>query len=77
MTERFWTRLFFAAFAPVTGDPSSSIVGLIDVSDRVRAQDMLAKVQAEMAHAARRVGPRRVDRVNRPRSQSAPDRHSK
>ena len=45
--------LFFAAFAPVTGDPSSSIVGLIDVSDRVRAQDMLAKVQAEMAHAAR------------------------
>ena len=45
--------LFFAAFAPVTGDPSSSIVGLIDVSDRARAQEMLAKVQAEMAHAAR------------------------
>ncbi len=45
--------LFFAAFSPVTGDPSTSLVGLIDVSDRVKAQEMLAKVQAEIAHAAR------------------------
>ncbi len=45
--------LFFAAFAPITGDEATSLVGLIDVSDRVKAQDMLAKAQAEMAHAAR------------------------
>jgi PAS domain S-box-containing protein len=45
--------LFFAAFAPVTGKQHSSIVGLIDVSDRVKAQEMLAQVQAEIAHAAR------------------------
>ncbi|HEY0146851.1 MAG TPA: ATP-binding protein [Methylovirgula sp.] len=45
--------LFFAAFAPVTGAESVSLVGLIDVTDRVKAQEMLAHVQAEMAHAAR------------------------
>ena len=45
--------LFFAAFAPITGDEATSLVGLIDVSDRVKAQGMLAKAQAEMAHAAR------------------------
>ena len=45
--------LFFAAFAPVTGDEATSLVGLIDVSDRAKAQEMLAKAQAEMAHAAR------------------------
>lgn len=45
--------LFFAAFAPVTGRQDSSIVGLIDVSDRVKAQETLAQVQAEIAHAAR------------------------
>jgi PAS domain S-box-containing protein len=45
--------LFFAAFAPITGDEATSLVGLIDVSDRVKAQDMLTKAQAEMAHAAR------------------------
>jgi PAS domain S-box-containing protein len=45
--------LFFAAFGPVTGEEHTSLVGLIDVSDRVKAQDMLAKIQADVAHAAR------------------------
>lgn len=45
--------LFFAAFGPITGAHHISLVGLIDVSDRVKAQEMLARVQAEMAHAAR------------------------
>jgi PAS domain S-box-containing protein len=45
--------LFFAAFGPITGAQHISLVGLIDVSDRVKAQEMLARVQAEMAHAAR------------------------
>jgi PAS domain S-box-containing protein len=51
--ETMIDALFFAAFAPVTGRQDSSIVGLIDVSDRVKAQEMLAHVQAEIAHAAR------------------------
>jgi PAS domain S-box-containing protein len=45
--------LFFAAFGPVTGEQHVSLCGFIDVSDRVKAQEMLAKVQAEIAHAAR------------------------
>jgi PAS domain S-box-containing protein len=46
--------LFFAAYGPtITGAENISLVGLIDVSDRVKAQEMLARVQAEMAHAAR------------------------
>jgi C4-dicarboxylate-specific signal transduction histidine kinase len=45
--------LFFAAFGPVTGEEHTSLVGLIDVSDRVKAQDMLANIQADIAHAAR------------------------
>jgi PAS domain S-box-containing protein len=45
--------LFFAAYGPVTGAENISLVGLIDVSDRVKAQEMLARVQGEMAHAAR------------------------
>jgi C4-dicarboxylate-specific signal transduction histidine kinase len=45
--------LFFAAFGPITGEEHTSLVGLIDVSDRVQAQDMLAKIQADIAHAAR------------------------
>ena len=45
--------LFFAAFGAVTGQRNISLVGLIDVSDRVKAQEMLAQVQAEIAHAAR------------------------
>jgi C4-dicarboxylate-specific signal transduction histidine kinase len=45
--------LFFAAFGPVTGEQHVSLCGFIDVTDRVRAQEMLSKLQAEMAHAAR------------------------
>jgi PAS domain S-box-containing protein len=45
--------LFCAAFGPITGEQHVSLVGLIDVSDRVKAQEMLAKLQADMAHAAR------------------------
>jgi C4-dicarboxylate-specific signal transduction histidine kinase len=45
--------LFFAAFAPITGWEHVSLIALIDVSDRVKAQDMLARLQAEIAHAAR------------------------
>lgn len=45
--------LFFVAFAPITGWEHVSLVALIDVSDRVEAQNMLAKLQADIAHAAR------------------------
>ncbi len=45
--------LFFAAFGSITGAENVSLVGLIDVTDRIKAQEMLARVQAEMAHAAR------------------------
>ena len=45
--------LFFSAFGPITGAQHISLVSLIDISDRVKAQEMLARVQAEMAHAAR------------------------
>jgi PAS domain S-box-containing protein len=45
--------LFFAAFGPVTGEQHVSLCGFIDVSDRVKAQEMLSRVQAEIAHAAR------------------------
>ncbi|HEX4411388.1 MAG TPA: PAS domain S-box protein [Xanthobacteraceae bacterium] len=45
--------LFFAAFGPVTGEPNISFVGLIDITDRINAQEMLARLQEEMAHAAR------------------------
>jgi PAS domain S-box-containing protein len=45
--------LFFVAFAPITGKEHVSLVALIDVSDRVRAQNMLAKLQADIAHASR------------------------
>ena len=45
--------LFFAAFGPITGEEHTSLVGLIDVTDRVKVQDMLAKIQADIAHAAR------------------------
>jgi PAS domain S-box-containing protein len=45
--------LFFAAYAPITGEQHVSLVGLIDVSDRVKANEMLAQAQAEIAHAAR------------------------
>jgi PAS domain S-box-containing protein len=45
--------LFFVAFAPITGKEHVSLVALIDVSDRVKAEHMLAKLQADIAHASR------------------------
>ncbi len=45
--------LFFAAFSPVTGEQNVTLLGMIDISDRVKAQMMLAQLQAEIAHAAR------------------------
>jgi PAS domain S-box-containing protein len=45
--------LFYVAFAPITGQQNTSLVGLIDVTDRIKAQEMLARVQGEVAHAAR------------------------
>ena len=34
-------------------DPDMSLVGLIDITEQVRARDMLQRVQADFAHAAR------------------------
>jgi PAS domain S-box-containing protein len=34
-------------------DPDMSVMGFIDITERVRAQEMLQRVQAEFAHAAR------------------------
>jgi PAS domain S-box-containing protein len=34
-------------------DPDMSLLGFIDISERVRAQEMLQRVQADFAHAAR------------------------
>lgn len=45
--------LFTACFAPETVANGKLLIGVIDISERVRAQDMLRKVQAEFAHAAR------------------------
>jgi len=36
-----------------SNDPGMNLVGLIDISERVRAQEMLLRVQADFAHAAR------------------------
>jgi PAS domain S-box-containing protein len=34
-------------------DPDMSLVGIIDITERVRAREMLQRVQADFAHAAR------------------------
>ena len=34
-------------------DPDMSLIGIIDITERVRAQEMLQRVQADFAHAAR------------------------
>ncbi len=33
--------------------PGKSLIGIIDITDRIRAQEMLSRVQADFAHAAR------------------------
>ena len=45
--------LFTACFAPEAVAAGKLLIGVIDISERVRAQAMLAQVQAEFAHAAR------------------------
>ena len=45
--------LFAHAFFWPPNDMATSLVALIDISDRVRAQGMLAQVQSEFAHASR------------------------
>jgi PAS domain S-box-containing protein len=41
------------ARADPSNEPGVNIVGFIDISDKVRAQEMLQRVQADFAHAAR------------------------
>jgi len=45
--------LFTACFAPEAVAAGKLLIGVIDISERVRAQGMLRQVQAEFAHAAR------------------------
>lgn len=45
--------LFTACFAQETVANGKLLIGVIDISERVRAQAMLRQVQAEFAHAAR------------------------
>jgi signal transduction histidine kinase len=37
----------------LTTDPDITLMGIVDITERVRAQEMLQRVQAEFAHAAR------------------------
>jgi signal transduction histidine kinase len=37
----------------LTNEPGMSVMGIIDITERVRAQEMLQRVQADFAHAAR------------------------
>jgi PAS domain S-box-containing protein len=53
MDGREIDALFTACFPPDTMNKGTLLVGVIDISDRVRAQAVLAQVQAEFAHAAR------------------------
>jgi signal transduction histidine kinase len=50
---REFDALFTACFAPEAVADGRLLIGVIDISERVRAQDMLQRVQAEFAHAAR------------------------
>lgn len=45
--------LFTACFPPDTMNKGTLLVGVIDISERKRAEAMLAQLQAEFAHAAR------------------------
>lgn len=50
---REFDALFTACFAPEAVADGKLLIGVIDVSERVKAQEMLQRVQAEFAHAAR------------------------
>ncbi|MDO9337145.1 MAG: ATP-binding protein [Caulobacter sp.] len=45
--------LFTACFPPDTMNKGTLLVGVIDISERLKAEALLAQVQAEFAHAAR------------------------
>lgn len=45
--------LFTTSRIGADGDHGMSLVGVVDISQRVRAQEMLSRVQADFAHAAR------------------------
>lgn len=45
--------LFTACFPPDTMNKGTLLIGVIDISERVRAEALLAQLQAEFAHAAR------------------------
>ena len=45
--------LFTACFPPDTMNKGTLLIGVIDMSERVAAQEALARMQADMAHAAR------------------------
>lgn len=50
---REFDALFTACFPPESVMNGKLLIGVIDISERVRAQDMLLRLQAEFAHAAR------------------------
>lgn len=50
---REFDALFTACFPPETMNKGTLLIGVIDISARRQAEAMLAKVQAEFAHAAR------------------------
>jgi len=45
--------LFTACFPPDTMNKGTLLIGVVDISERVRSQAMLQRVQADFAHAAR------------------------
>jgi signal transduction histidine kinase len=53
LNGEIFDALFTACFAPETVANGKLLIGVIDISERVRAQAMLRQVQAEFAHAAR------------------------
>lgn len=53
LEDREFDALFTACFAPEAVANGKLLIGVIDISERVRAEDMLRRVQSEFAHAAR------------------------
>ncbi len=51
--DRVVDVLFTTARVGRADDPDTSLVGVIDISERIQAQERLQQVQAEQAHAAR------------------------
>jgi signal transduction histidine kinase len=53
LNGREFEALFTACFPPESVAEGKLLVGVIDISERVRAQEMFRQLQAEYAHAAR------------------------